>query len=563
MWRSEQANVPVRRAMALSVRPGLDIAAVRDAWDGALDFLTGVGHLVITVNKDARGEIRVDWHAVPSEIEAYMRFLQRRDEYGGCTAHLDVYEEERLTASQRALEARSEQRMAAQADVESGERLARLQPRVCSLEGLFEAAELGHIEVLKAMIRGYPLPIYDPGTGTFRPNLDRRAVPEQKHVLREQRQLSHTASARQHTTAGAHAAGDAHADLLQAAPFLVDAAGKLASSYELRDAHGKTPMHVAAAAGQHLVIELLLEEGCDPNAQDRVGLTPLHLACLGGHKDAVRALFKGGAQADLAANDGRGVVHCVAIGAHKALCEWLLLDKEMQDYKLYLQLERRLTFTQESVLHVLSKADANTKEKRRNVLEVAKVILKAWSFLNNKPVLALMEMCDVNGLSPLHVCAASDSFELMRYFSSRGLSPNIQAASGDIALHIAVRVLSVPACTFLISAGTDVAIANADGDTPLHIAASMGDVEIFKLCFQACPPAAEPPVSARFNKAGDAPIHVAARRCDCENALGLAQCWLCRVCLCLCSVYFAVVFSDRLGSICRYDRWLKRGLVCV
>lgn len=209
----------IRKAICLSVKEGLDPAAVRSEWEVALKFLTTTNQLRVAVNPDHRGEIRIDWHTFPSDIAQYTAYLQSREEYGGNIAYLDVYEHERGSASQQKLQQLCEQRSLLQQEAESDAKVALLQPRVCSLEGMFQAAELGNVEALKAMIRGYPLPTYDTNTGTYRPNTDRTALPQQKHVLRQNRQLAHTESKLQHTTTGSYAAGSASDDLLQAAPF--------------------------------------------------------------------------------------------------------------------------------------------------------------------------------------------------------------------------------------------------------------------------------------------------------------------------------------------------------
>jgi hypothetical protein len=84
----------------------------------------------------------------------------------------------------------------------------------------------------------------------------------------------------------------------------------------------------------------------------------------------------------------------------------------------------------ETVLHVLAKFDANSKARRQQALVsvtisflylaqllgvsyirylplltgscqgCAKVILKCWSFLNNKPMPELLEACDASGQVP-------------------------------------------------------------------------------------------------------------------------------------------------------------------
>jgi hypothetical protein len=291
---------PVRKAICLSLQTGVDADKTLGEWELALKFLVHSGQLRLTVNREQlnAAEIRLDWNAVPSEIAHYTAYLQSRDEYGGSIAYVDVWEGDRSSASQHVLAQIRESRKEVQAEAESDAKVALLQPRVCSLDGLFEAAELGNVEALKAMIRGYPMPTYDTNTGTFRPNADRLAMPQPKHVLRQTKQLSHTGSARQQNSSGARVAGDADEDLRQSAPWLFDSAGKLASTFDMRDAYGNTPLHIAAASGQGKAVKLLIQEGCDPNAPDRVAQTPLHLACLGGHKDVICALLKGGARTE-------------------------------------------------------------------------------------------------------------------------------------------------------------------------------------------------------------------------------------------------------------------------
>jgi len=61
------------------------------------------------------------------------------------------------------------------------------------------------------------------------------------------------------------------------------------------DARGRTPLHLAAAAGHAPVIDLLCERGASLDAADERGATPLHLAALAGRGEAVDALLSRGA----------------------------------------------------------------------------------------------------------------------------------------------------------------------------------------------------------------------------------------------------------------------------
>ncbi len=88
--------------------------------------------------------------------------------------------DQRGSASQHEMQLLYQRRKMLQEDAESESKAAEPQPPVCSLEGLFAAAELGNVEALKAMLHGYPLPKYDPDTGTYRPNSDRATLPDKR-----------------------------------------------------------------------------------------------------------------------------------------------------------------------------------------------------------------------------------------------------------------------------------------------------------------------------------------------------------------------------------------------
>jgi ankyrin repeat protein len=73
------------------------------------------------------------------------------------------------------------------------------------------------------------------------------------------------------------------------------------------------PLHAAAARGQWLVVEALLEAGLEPDQVDRSGQTALMKAAAGGHDKAVASLLRLGAAPDLADRDGwTALMHAAA-----------------------------------------------------------------------------------------------------------------------------------------------------------------------------------------------------------------------------------------------------------
>lgn len=66
-----------------------------------------------------------------------------------------------------------------------------------------------------------------------------------------------------------------------------------------RNAHGWTPLHVAAAGGDPAVVALLLRHGADVHAQSHIGTTPLDNAAMRGSRQAViDLLLAHGAESD-------------------------------------------------------------------------------------------------------------------------------------------------------------------------------------------------------------------------------------------------------------------------
>ncbi|XP_030346112.1 ankyrin repeat and EF-hand domain-containing protein 1 isoform X2 [Strigops habroptila] len=67
---------------------------------------------------------------------------------------------------------------------------------------------------------------------------------------------------------------------------------------DIKDQYYKTPLMVACASGNIVVVQYLLEKGADVNATDNFMWTPLHHACYNGHLDIAKLIVKAGAAVD-------------------------------------------------------------------------------------------------------------------------------------------------------------------------------------------------------------------------------------------------------------------------
>lgn len=65
-----------------------------------------------------------------------------------------------------------------------------------------------------------------------------------------------------------------------------------------------TPLHIAAEKGYYPVVELLIRDKVDINAQNKFGETPLHLSVMLGHDDITELLLQANADATITNHKG-------------------------------------------------------------------------------------------------------------------------------------------------------------------------------------------------------------------------------------------------------------------
>lgn len=100
------------------------------------------------------------------------------------------------------------------------------------------------------------------------------------------------------------------------------------------DAHGQTPVYLAALHGTEALVHLLLQHGGNPRTQNKAGRTPLH-ACADRHPGIVKLLVAAGAAVGAVDGFGRTAMHEAARKGHKentVLLASLGCDIELADF---------------------------------------------------------------------------------------------------------------------------------------------------------------------------------------------------------------------------------------
>lgn len=100
------------------------------------------------------------------------------------------------------------------------------------------------------------------------------------------------------------------------------------------DANGLSPIHVAASAGYHTIIQLLIEHNPNVNEIDKLNhWTALYYAALEGHLKSVKVLLEAGADPGITDNDGHSPDYYAAWEGHLD-CLYLLTQTKKEHQQL-------------------------------------------------------------------------------------------------------------------------------------------------------------------------------------------------------------------------------------
>ncbi|XP_055001914.1 NF-kappa-B inhibitor delta isoform X2 [Sorex araneus] len=221
------------------------------------------------------------------------------------------------------------------------------------------------------------------------------------------------------------------------------AAAEMLQAYrrlDVREHKGKTPLLVAAAANQPLIVEDLLNLGAEPNATDHQGRSVLHVAATYGLPGVLSAVFNSGVRVDLEARDFEGLtpLHTAILALNVAM-----YPPDLCSRVLSTQARDRLACVQ-MLLHM--GADHTSQEIKSNKT----VLHLAVQAANPTLVQLLLEL---------------PRGDLRAFVNMK--------AHGNTALHMAAALPPGPAqeaiVRRLLAAGADPTLRNLENEQPVHL----------------------------------------------------------------------------------------------
>ncbi|XP_028987679.1 NF-kappa-B inhibitor zeta [Betta splendens] len=228
-------------------------------------------------------------------------------------------------------------------------------------------------------------------------------------------------------------------------------AGKMAiyGFLDLKEHNGQTPLQLAVATNQHLIVRDLLEHGAQINTQDLWGRSPLHVCAEKGHFLSLRSICSliGSEQTidvEMFNFDGLTPLH-VAVLAHNAVIREMRTLENPCAYRLMELTQRK---------HIYMEC-------------IRTLLVMGASY--GKPDLKSGRTC-------LHIASEEANVELFQLFLNQSSSlsiVNVKTFSGNSALHIVSSLQNhktqVEAVKLLMRKGADPGTRNFENELPSQL----------------------------------------------------------------------------------------------
>lgn len=230
------------------------------------------------------------------------------------------------------------------------------------------------------------------------------------------------------------------------------------NNIEVRDKLGRTPLHLAAKAGDWDKVKLLCDYGADIEVQDMDGCTPMFLATQSGKLSVVTLLLYYGANINVKDMDGRTPLHSAAQEGNLDMVQFLLSRCAK------IELLDRFAYTP-----ILSAA-------RSGKWSAVKLLIDKGAKFNNE--------ITYQG-TPLHFAVQEGNLDMVEFLIDKGANIESQDDYNNKPLHLAVKMNRLDIVKFLLNKHANIEARDVEGDIPLELAIQSGYKDIEEVLRQA------------------------------------------------------------------------------
>jgi ankyrin repeat protein len=265
------------------------------------------------------------------------------------------------------------------------------------------------------------------------------------------------------------------------------------------DQRGRTPLHIAADAGDYEMTAFLISLGAAMDILDSANHTPLSVAVARGDARSARALIEAGADihrrqsgrqtpavASIAMGgeflrtvltptalqsldaNGRTMLHLAAIAGNAEAVAIILAEEEkLRGNRLKAADKDGKTALDLALEKVDSKEHFEAAE--RLILAGAVSANPVYAYLAPAVRSSNYNTRIGDGIAPLHFAAGEGYTGMAQYLLDKNVDINVKNASGTTPLHEAARSGNLLIMELLLQQGADVRAQDAKGNTPMHI----------------------------------------------------------------------------------------------